>query len=102
MEQRPACAVAGVERIEDFASEVEEAKLVEPLRVVASVEVEGFALGRSDVGVVRPRFGREVIRRVAAHLVEVDEHLGEPLQVRAHVTAGLGLRQREPVSVKSK
>ena len=32
--------------------------------------------------------------------MEIDEHLWEPLQVRAHVPACLGLRQREPVSVQ--
>ena len=100
VEQRPARAVAWIERIVHFAGEIKKPKLVEPLRVVAPVEVESFALRRRDVRVVRPRFRGEVVRRVATHFVEIDEDLREPLLVCACVTSGLGLSQREPVTVQ--
>ena len=50
--------------------------------------------------VVRHRLRREVVRRIAAHLVEVDEHQRVPLLEHAHSPERLGLGERDPIAVE--
>src|SRR5437016_4568895 len=96
---RPACAIAGIERVVILAGEIIEAVLIEPAGVIAAEERETLALHRGEVGIVGVCLGAEEIGGVAAHLVQVDTYERVPLAQYFDLAADFGLGERNPVAV---
>jgi len=62
--------------------------------------LEARALRRGRMRVAGLGVGREVVGRIAAHLVEIRDHVRHPLQHEGHTPCALGLSLREPVPVQ--
>ncbi len=99
LERRPRVAVARIERVVDLAHVVRPAALVEPGPVGLAEEVPRGDLALRDVRVDGLGGRREVVRVVAALLVEIDGHLRLVVEADRDAPAALGLRLREPVAV---
>ena len=98
--ERPALAVAGIERVEDLAHEVGEAAGVEAARDRLPQLLPPGLLGGGQVGIEGIRGRGEEVGRVAAHLVQVGGHLGKPVEEDAHPAAALRLAEGEPVAIQ--
>jgi hypothetical protein len=99
VEDRPRLAVARIERVVHLADEVREAAVVESRGGGAAEGLEPADLIGRDEWVQRIGRRREVVGRVAAHLVEVDDDVREVVERDLQPAARLGLRLREPVAV---
>ena len=99
VEDRPRLAVPGIERVVDLADEVREAAIVEARGVGAAERLEPADLIGRDERVERIGRRREVVRRVAAHLVQVHDDVREVVERDRQPPACLRLRLREPVAV---
>ena len=99
VEDRPRLAVPGIERVVDLADEVREAAIVEARGVGAAKRLEPADLVRGDERVERIGRRREVVRRVAAHLVQVHDDVREVVQRDLQAAQRFRLGLREPVAV---
>ena len=102
VKHRPPFAVAGIKRIEHFPREVIETEAVKPRGVVPPIDFLPLGLRVRQVWVPRLRRRGEVVGRIRAHLVQVNEHHREPLQKRLHPAPRFRLRERKPVPVHVK
>ena len=99
VQRRPRVAVAGIEEIELLAGEERPSLFRECFGVGAAEFLQPRIDVLRQIGVDRPRVGREKVRRLVAHLVEVDEDLRIPLAVLGHARARLALRRPGPVAI---
>ena len=99
VQRRPGVAVAGIEEVELFARKERPSLFRERLGIGAAEFLQPRIDVLRQVRVDRPRVGREKVRRLVAHLVEVDEDLRIPLRVLGHARAHFALRRPGPVAV---
>ena len=99
-EHGPPFAVAGIERVVAFTTEVRPAMHIERRAVSRREDVEPLGQVRGIVLVVGLARWGEVERRAASLLVQVHRHMRPPLHVRAHAPFRLGVRLRIPVAIE--
>ncbi len=97
---RPGHAVAGIERVEHFAREIRKATIVEGRADGLAKHLQRRVLRRRGVRVARLRCRWKEVGAVAAHLVQVDHDLRQPLEQDRDTAAALGLCLREPVAIQ--
>ena len=99
LESRPRVAVSRIERVVDLADVIRPAALVEARGVGAAEQLPAAIWLFVTCGLIASAGGEEVIRVVAALLVEVDGDLRQELETDLDAAAGFRLRLREPVAV---
>ncbi len=100
LRHRPRDAIARIKCVEDLAIEIGEAPLIEAPGVVLPEEREPVGLRLRHMRIAGIGRGREIIGRIAAHLVQIDDDVRHPVEQHPHAAAALGLGLREPVAIE--
>ena len=102
LQGRPHIAIAGIEGIKDFTSEIIIAELVKPAAVIAPDQVLGVALALDHMRVEGLGRWRKEITAVAAHFMRIDDDHRTPVQHRRNAAACFWLGHRKPVAIHVK
>ena len=95
-------AIAGIKKVENFASKIEPVVFIKILRMVLSDGILEVALPFGNGVMIGFGSGSKIVGRIVALLMKIDVNMRHPLLELLYTLAALFLREPRPVAVQIK